>query len=73
MVKINSPSGLLTSANSLFGKLSTASSNPLLKKCYYNGVDLTANKSVQPLPPLDTFTPKEKLFVSLDLQPQAGY
>lgn len=53
MVKINSPSGLLTSANSLFGKLCCAPSNPLLKKCYYNGVDLIANKPVQSLPLLD--------------------
>lgn len=54
MVKINSPSGLLTSANSLFGKLRAAPSNPLLKKCYYNGVDLIANKSVQSLVLLNT-------------------
>lgn len=49
MVKINLPSGLLTSANSLFGKLDCAPSNPLLKKYYSNRVDLIAKTPVQSL------------------------
>lgn len=66
MVKFNSPSELLTPATSLLGKHSSAPSNPLFKKCYYNQYISEPN-----LPPWDLLL--EKLFVYLDSQLQAGY
>lgn len=64
--KISSPSGLLTSANSLCGESALASSNSLFKECYYHGVSDT--QAACPGPCRPNCAP-EKL--CLDLPPQA--